>query len=61
MELAAVLFSDFYFVTVCSFNYCSSGRPGKMYLSPGEVLEESWKIVSGKGYEPCVKRRESWK
>ena len=25
-----------------------------MNLSPGEVLEKSWKFVSEKGYEPCI-------
>ena len=35
-------------------NYCAFGRPGKIYLSPGEVLEKSWRIVSEKGYEPCL-------
>ena len=34
-------------------NYCAFGRSGKIYLSPREVLEKSWKIVSEKGYEPC--------
>jgi len=24
-----------------------------MNLSPGKVLEKSWKFVSEKGYEPC--------
>lgn len=26
----------------------------KNNLKPGKVLEKSWKIVSEKGYEPCV-------
>ena len=34
------------------------GRPRKINLSPGEVLEKSWKspwrIVSEKGYEACT-------
>ena len=25
----------------------------KINLSPGKVLEKSWKFVSEKGYEPC--------
>ena len=39
-------------VRVYCFNYCAFRRPGKMYLSPGEVLEKVWEIVSEKGYEP---------
>jgi len=54
-ELSAVLFLDFYFVRVYCFNYCAFGRPGKIYLSPGQVLQKSWTIVSEKGYEPCKK------
>ena len=42
---------DFYFVRVSCFNYCAFGRPGKIYLSPGKVLE----TVSEKEYKPCKK------
>jgi len=51
-KVAAVLFLDLYFVRVYYFNYCAFGRPGKIYLSPSDVLEKAWKIVSEKGYEP---------
>ena len=30
------------------------GRPGKIYLSSGEVLDKAWKVVSKRGHEPCT-------
>jgi len=30
------------------------GSPGILYFSPEKVMEKSWKIVSEKGYEPCI-------
>ena len=41
---------------------------GKINLSPGKVLEKSWKFFSETGYEPCrkltmdsLKRESVWK
>ena len=51
-QLSAV-FLDFYFVRGFCRNYYAFGSHGKIYLSPQEALEKSWKIVSEKGYEPC--------
>jgi len=33
-------------------SYCALGSPGKIYPSPENVLEKSWKIGSEKGYKP---------
>jgi len=42
---------------VYCFKYYAFGSPGKIYLSPKNVLEKIRKIVSEKGYEPCAESR----
>jgi len=42
---------------VYCFKYCAFGSPGKIYLSPKNILEKIWTIVSEKGYKPCAESR----